>query len=44
MNKFLTNGFLSNLVSNLYEKPVLLYKEKINYKYPNTGIYKVIKI
>ena len=40
MNKFLTNGFLSNLVSNLYEKPVLLYKEKINYKYPNTGIYK----
>ncbi len=40
MNKFLTNGFLSNLVSNLYEKPVLLYKEKINYKYPNTGVYK----
>jgi len=40
MNNFLTNGKIPNIIESVYGKPVLLYKEKINYKYPNTGSYK----
>ena len=40
MKHILTSGKLPNIIENIYGKSVLLYKEKINYKYPNTGAYK----
>ena len=40
MKNFLINGKIPSIVKSVYGKPVLLYKEKINYKYPNTGSYR----
>ena len=40
MNGIITNGFIPELVSKIYNKPIKLYKEKINYKYPGTGGYR----
>ena len=40
MKHFLTRGMIPNIVSKLSAFPVNLYKEKINYKYPNTGGYR----
>ena len=40
INTFLTEGFLPETVSQLFENDAILYKEKINYKYPNTGLYR----
>ena len=35
-----TKGDIPGIVSKINNKPVNLYKEKINYKYPNTGGYR----
>ena len=40
MNKLITTGFIPEIVAKVYDKPIILFKEKINYKYPNTGGYK----
>ena len=40
INKFLTEGLLPETISQLFENEAILYKEKINYKYPNTGLYR----
>ena len=40
INTFLTKGFLPETISQLFENEAILYKEKINYKYPNTGLYR----
>ncbi len=40
IKSILTTGLLPNIISNVFESPVLLFKEKINYKYPNTGEYR----
>ena len=39
MNNLITTGFIPEIVSKVFNKPVILFKEKINYKYPNTGGY-----
>jgi predicted HD phosphohydrolase len=39
MNNLITTGFIPEIVSKIYNKPIILFKEKINYKYPNTGGY-----
>ena len=40
INSILTTGLLPSIVSNVFGSKVLLFKEKINYKYPNTGEYR----
>lgn len=40
MKQFLTQGKIPNIVSKVSGFPIHLYKEKINYKYPNTGGYR----
>ena len=40
INNFLTTGVLPETISQLFENEAILYKEKINYKYPNTGLYR----
>ena len=40
MKQFLTQGMIPNIVSRVSGFPIHLYKEKINYKYPNTGGYR----
>lgn len=40
INTFLTEGLLPETISQLFENEAILYKEKINYKYPNTGLYR----
>tara|TARA_B100001121_G_scaffold305651_1_gene323518 strand:+ start:107 stop:1441 length:1335 start_codon:yes stop_codon:yes gene_type:complete len=40
MKNFLTEGLLPETISQLFENEAILYKEKINYKYPNTGLYR----
>ena len=40
INNFLTKGVLPETISQLFENEAILYKEKINYKYPNTGLYR----
>ncbi len=40
LNNFLVNDFLIDTASWFHGKNVTLFKEKINYKYPNTGYYK----
>ena len=40
INNFLTTGILPETISQLFENEAILYKEKINYKYPNTGLYR----
>ena len=31
---------MSSFIKDLFDRDYTLYKEKINYKYPNTGSYK----
>ena len=40
IKNFLTEGVLPETISQLFENEAILYKEKINYKYPNTGLYR----
>ena len=40
LNNFLVKDFLIDTASWFHGKDVTLFKEKINYKYPNTGYYK----
>ena len=40
INKILTTGSITDIVSQMFDKEAVLYKEKINYKYPNTGLYR----
>ena len=40
ITKILTEGYLPSFISKIYGRPVNLFKEKINYKYPNTGGYR----
>ena len=39
MEKLLTGGKVLDIVSELMGEPAVLYKEKINYKYPGGGGY-----
>ena len=39
LNAFLTSGKVMDAVSALFGEPAVLYKEKINYKYPGGGGY-----
>ena len=40
MENILTSGLIPSIVENICDYKVNLYKEKINYKYSNTGVYK----
>ena len=40
MKNILTSGLIPSIVENICGYKVNLYKEKINYKYSNTGFYK----
>ena len=40
MRDIITKGDIPDIVSKINNKQVILYKEKINYKYPNTGGYR----
>ena len=40
MKELLTKGKIPNIVEKINNNKINLYKEKINYKYPNTGSYK----
>ena len=40
LRNIITNGKIPNIVSKINNSSVNLYKEKINYKYPNTGGYR----
>ena len=39
LRRLLTTGKIPNGVSQLFGEPAVLYKEKINYKYPRGGSY-----
>ena len=40
LKNIITKGSIPDIVSKINDKPINLYKEKINYKYPNTGGYR----
>merc|ERR1711871_967415 len=40
MKNIINYGLIPSLVSKISNFPVNIYKEKINYKYPNTGGYR----
>ncbi len=40
INKIINDSTLNYVINNISNSEYTLYKEKINYKYPNTGIFK----